>query len=151
MIYIKDDKILVAAGGLCSNWCSGDNCVACTPDPFPSGQTPGCYSVSFSGVNLCVGESWPGGVDLNTTWRLRQSNSCQWKYEDANWTIYFWFGGLDKPIIQAGPRGSGVFTFHAAGNEPCDAVGSDLANDYNIGDCSGASLGYGGTANWEPT
>lgn len=61
----------------------GNDCIQC----YAAGETPKFIYVKFSGVILCPGKAWPGGVDLNTTWTLTQIAGCDWRYLDANWQI----------------------------------------------------------------
>jgi hypothetical protein len=65
----------------------GADCLPC----FEPGLTPNPIFVSFSGVELCPDQEWPGDSDLNTTWPLTQygGDPCTWEYDDANWRIIY--------------------------------------------------------------
>jgi hypothetical protein len=68
---------------------SSNNC-SC----FDAGKTPLYYTVTFSDVTLCPGKSWPGGININKTWKLHQyfsypqcEGNCCYIYDDGNWQI----------------------------------------------------------------
>lgn len=160
MIYIKDGKLLVSADGkLCSTCCPeyGNDCEWCTPDPFPEGQTPKYFNVTFSGVIACEGHPWPGGANLNTTWKLQQSSGdlyCKWNYLDDNWRIYLWlYYGANTYIAAARAQYPEIAYFvrtalFGGALSPCMNEASNITNGYDIDNCDVNSYGYGGTASW---
>lgn len=156
-------KVLTdATGKVCTSCCTGNDCDACEPDPFPNGETPKYFDVIFSGVTLCPEKSWPGGVNLNTTWRLTQVNIpawggwCCWQYLDANWDIllllnYFNGAGQTTHISasQAGRVAFFVRTLLFGGSlAACLAEASDIANGYTIEHCDTGYSAHSGTASW---
>ena len=148
MIYMRDNKLLVAAGGLCSNCCYGNDCDCCEPDPFPNGQTPKYFDITFSGVALCPTKSWPDGVNLNTTWELTQDSTypCVWKYNDGNWIIELML--CYEESVTWATASSALGGYYSGGIESiCEDIGSDVANEWLVGDCA-IHRGYGGTASW---
>lgn len=152
MIYMRDGKLLVSADGkLCSSCCIeyGIDCDDCEPDPFPDSQTPKYIDVTFSGVLLCDGASWPGDVNLNTTWQLTQELACLWRYLDANWHIalglYDVYPGLGE--ILADDAETTVDYFEKTFSN-CTYPGVDISNFYTVGNCGVFVKGYDGLANW---
>lgn len=153
MIYMKDGKLLVTAGGDLATTCYeyGNDCDVCEPDPFPNGQTPKYFDVTFAGVTLCATRSWPGGVDLNTTWQLTQNaiNFCKWGYIDANWDIslYVHTGGAFTTLRALDIPGN--FYYDSGNKAGCYFPGIGVVSIINIGSCGGNIWGHSGTADWD--
>lgn len=161
MVYKKDGKLLVKDGKLCSTCCIeyDDDCNACEPDPFPDGQTPRYFDVTFADVVVCDGHVWPNGISLNATWRLEQTGAypCIWQYDDGNWSVSLYLDSVGTTII--GAMGSVLqkpfFRRNAeyGGALPgCTAEASGIANGQEIEDCGDLAgcIGYDGTVSWEP-
>jgi len=107
--------------------CGSYECGDCFSDCPPK-----YYTVTFSGVTLCSGFNWPGGVDLNATWKLTQyytagapvgSRGCRWRYTDANWNIslVLWNGGNQIILKASGGPGLDPYFQHPVNfPESCD-------------------------------
>lgn len=151
MIYIKDGKLLVAADGkLCSSCCyeyADDDCNACEPSPFPDGATPKYFDVTFSGITLCPTASWPGGVNLNTTWQLTQTSACIWEYTDANWHIILRLNVGGSASALGAYDASDVPTYYTSGSlAHCLHNGTNIVNTAT---CTPFTVwGTSGTASW---
>lgn len=120
------------------------DCVAC----FAAGKTPKYYTLTFAGVILCPGRSWPGGVNLNQKWLLTQYDPvalpCFWRYSDVNWLIYVQFdvGEPSRTWVRAyQPPGNYYFSFYI--NAACYISGSAY-NMYDVGDCGANVYGHHG-------
>jgi len=115
---------------------------------FASGQTPFDYTLTFAGIILCRGRSWPGGVSLNQKWHLTQydpvSLPCYWRYSDVNWLIYIQFNVGDplRTWVRAyQPPGNFYFSFYI--NAACFIAGMGYST-YNVGSCGANVWGHHG-------
>ena len=126
---------------------------------WAAAQTPEKYSITFSGIQDCPGES---GSDLNGTYILRHDDAvevpdvgeyCSWSYSSDTINIYLRFVGLTvfTVEIRATVYGVGGLAYSR------DYVGSnceDLISQSNISntltDICSVGVGYDGIASWSP-
>ncbi|MCK5604374.1 hypothetical protein KAR91_20965 [Candidatus Pacearchaeota archaeon] len=114
------------------------DCLAC----FAAGETPKYLRVTFVGVTLCPGFSWPNGVDLNQAWWLTSISPCRWEYEDANWLIIYDATSLSGARVFANPFSGQRKYFHRFEQPDCTAFfinGMQLPCEFTDG-------AWGGTA-----
>lgn len=129
--------------------CYGDDCLWC----FDAGLTPKVVVATFSGVQLCSGRSWPGGISLNGEWLLEQAAEvpCMWEYIDENYRLFFVAFIFEATTfrVRENINGAGDWYFRVEPYQepPCQ---NSLSSTTEAGDCNGLYAAHGGSVSVSP-